>query len=486
MNRLRRILSGLLALLLLLLIPTGMAEQTDQIVEPTLSPDAAKYDENFPEDLEEDQLYALSAILIEANTGMVIFEKNADAIMYPASTTKIMTVMLGLMMEDDLYQTVTISEEAMNIPSDSSTMNLTAGEEITFIDLLYGTMMLSANEGANAIAETVSGSVPGFVDLMNSTAAMLGCTSTHFVNPHGYHDDYHYTTVRDMATIARQAMQDDTFRDIVAARTYEIPRTNIHRSHTITTRSRILIPPTEETKNRYYYEYANGIKTGSHSRAGYCFVGSAEKDGVELISVVFYTSSSGRWTDTKKLFEYGFSQYVSVTPVDLYNMNPITINTTNYSLKDKQMGEVPLYCQVAEDSVGVKITATREQVDSMARNLRNTVLIQYTRDFAAPVKEGETMGTMTYLDNNGNPAVYNLKASRSVGVRENAPKTLEEIIAAVEADTSLLPPITVETVLWIVIPIGSVWLLVRQLRRFLKKKRRKTQRVPKQKQRYLK
>ena len=200
------------------------AETADTIPEPTLSPNAEKYDPEHPEELSADQLYALSAILVSADTGEVIFEKDPDTVRYPASTTKILTVLLGIMMVDDLYEYVTVSDSAVAIPADSSSMHLKAGEEIRFIDVLYGTMLLSGNDGANVIAETVSGSIPAFVDLMNSTAEMYGCISTHFANPHGYHDDSHYSTARDLSVIARQAMQNDQFREIASAVSWTIPK----------------------------------------------------------------------------------------------------------------------------------------------------------------------------------------------------------------------------------------------------------------------
>ena len=177
-----------------MLFPSGSAEMAptaEPIPEPTLNPNAEKYDETHPEELSPEQLYALSAILMVEDTGEVIFEKAPDEIRYPASTTKILTVLLGILMVDDLYTYVTVTDTAVNVPADSSTMHLKAGEEIRFIDVLYGTMLLSGNDGANVIAETVSGSIPEFVSLMNSTAAIYGCTSTHFANPHGYHQDDH-------------------------------------------------------------------------------------------------------------------------------------------------------------------------------------------------------------------------------------------------------------------------------------------------------
>lgn len=488
----RRLILCLTALLLLsgvILPPFALSEDTtteeDVIVEPTLSEDANPYDADHPELLEDDQLIAHSAILMEVDSGEIIFEKSADDIMYPASTTKIMTVLLGLMM-GDINETVTVSDTAMNIPADSSTMGLKAGEEINFLDLCYGTMLVSANEGANVIAETVSGSIDNFVQLMNNAAQVFGCTNTHFANPHGYHDDNHYTTAHDMALIAREAMKNETFRQIVSATTYQLPRTNLQRARTITNKASILQPGTEEKPNKYYYPYATGIKTGSHSKAAYCFVGSASKDGVDLISVVLYTSNRGRWTDTIKLMNYGFAQYISVTPIDLYNMNPISIETTNYSLSDTDMGKLSLTCVSANNNDTTSITATQSEVDAMAANLRDTVLIEYTRDFEAPIAAGEVMATMTYFPQDKDPVEYNLVADRSIAKRENAPKTLEEIVAETEADPNPFPPLTLEMALYLLLPILALVLLFHFLRKLFRRRRVRNARVPKPKSRYLK
>ena len=461
-------------------------EPTPEVIpEPTLNPDAAPYDPDHPEDLSEDQLYALSAILITADKGLPIFEKNADDLRYPASTTKILTVLLGIMFVDDLYMTVTVSETAVDIPEDSSRMYLHAGEEIRFIDVLYGTMLLSANDGANVIAETVSGTIPNFVDLMNETATLYGCTNTHFMNPHGYHDDNHYSTARDMANIARHAMSNDQFREIAGALTWSIPRTNKQRARTITTKSEYMLQGTEEKPYKYYYPYADGIKTGSHSHSGYCFAGSATKDGVSLISVVFFTGKRARWADTIKLMNYGFSQYVSVTPVELYEMNPITIETSGYSTSDPNRGKVRLLCQ-SGTTVSPTIVATRDEIRQMAANLKDTVLIQYTRDFAAPISAGEQMGTLTYFPETGEPVVYQLTAARSVEKRENVPKTLDEIRRETYEDPNPFPPFNFEFAMFLLRPlivIAVVVILIVRLR-----KRRKTRRatIPRPAHRYVK
>ena len=165
MKRFTALLLSLLLVFTLVSSASGAKKNADPsptsepIPEPTLSPSAPDYDPEHPEDLSPDQLYALSAVLMTQDTGEVIFEKDADTVRYPASMTKILTVLLGITMVDDINQNVVVSESAINVPSDSSTMNLKAEEEIPFIDVLYGTMLLSANDGANVIAETVSGMI---------------------------------------------------------------------------------------------------------------------------------------------------------------------------------------------------------------------------------------------------------------------------------------------------------------------------------------
>lgn len=463
------------------------AAASDVIPEPTLSPNADKYDDTHPENLSPDQLYALSAILMAEDTGEVIFEKDPDVIRYPASTTKILTVLLGIIMVDDVYQFVTVSDSAVAVPSDSSTMRLHAGEEIRFIDVLYGTMLLSGNDGANVIAETVSGSVPAFVDLMNTTARMYGCENTHFANPHGYHDDNHYSTARDIALIAREAMQNDLFRQIASAVSWSIPKTNMQRARTITTKSEYMLTGSDESPNKYYYPYAVGIKTGSHSRSGYCFAGAAEKEGVRLISVVLFTGKRARWADTIKLMNYGFSQYVSVTPLDLYNMNPITIETNNYSTSDPDRGKILLSCHLQDQSaISPRITTTSAEVKRMSSNLKNIMMIQYTRDFAAPVEAGEVLGTMTYFPPYGDPVVYSLTASRSVARRENAPKTLEEIINETYADPNPFPPFSFELLMVFLAPVLIFGALVFLFVTLSKRRHARRMKTPKPSHRYVK
>lgn len=474
MQTLRRLLSILI--LLIFLLSAASAEMPN----PTLNPNANPYDSDHPELLEADQLYCTSAILIEESTGEVVFEKNADQIMYPASITKIMTVLLGAI-NLDLTATVTVSANASSdalqtIDSQATVIGLQEGEEVNVQDLLFATLLRSGNDGAVAVAEAVCGDESTFVALMNQTASDLGMTSTHFMNPHGLHDDNHYTTARDLAILAQFAMQNDTFRTIAGTTTYSMAKTNKHRARSLTTRHRIMLSQYNNEENRYYYAPMTGIKSGSTSLAGYCYVGSASKDGVDLISVVLYSSQYGVWTDTKKLMEYGFSQYQHVTISELYNLNPISIYTSAYELDDPNQGELTLLCQPqdAMQAALAEISASASRIEYLSENLRDLVTVTYTRDFAAPVAAGEIMGTMTYVSDDGTPITFNLVASRSIERRSNLPLSYEEIVEMTNGQTGIpiVPETVIPAIIILMIPTLALFLIFRFHRRHKRRKYR--------------
>ena len=474
-TRIRRLIC---LLILLTLLPTGALA----FVAPELEDQS--YDPQAPENLNEGMLMAQSAILIEAESGEVIFEKNADSAMYPASTTKILTVLLALMM-GDLSDTVTVSESAVSAvpPGEGYVVaNLKAGEEMTLEDLLYAAMVLSANDAANAIGEHISGDMASFAELMNTTAQIFGCTNTHFTNPAGIQDGSHYTTARDMAIIAREAMNDATFRKLCAATSYTIPKTNMSRARALSS-SNYFIVQTEKRQNNYY-AYGNGIKTGFTEAAGYCYVGSATQNGVSLISVVFYSGDNGRFTDTQRLMAYGFSQYVAVDPMELYQMNPITVETSGFSLEDGNLGRLQLDIKPKDAAADATIVVTRDQAQAMARQLRQLVLIEYNREFTCPIAYGEEMGTLTYFTSDGNAVEYILTAGRSIERRTDAPKTIEEIEAEAYADPNPFPPVTAELVLMALAPFVGGYLMFRLLRRIFRGRRIKGGRVPRPQNRY--
>lgn len=472
-----------LAIIALLLFSTLTASA--EMPEPTLVPGAAPYDEEHPELLEPDQIYGTAAIVMEFGSGDIVFEKNADMILYPASTTKIMTVLLGIL-SGSLDDTVTASANAVNMPEDATTMGLREGEEIGMMDLLYGTLLRSGNDGAVAIAEHVSGSVDAFAELMNRTAQAYGMTNTHFVNPHGLHDEYHYSTAYDLALLAREAMRNDVFREIAGTVSYGMSATNVQKERSITTRHRIMLKTYSGKENKYYYEPIKGIKSGSHSLAGNCYVGFAEKDGVELISVVLFSGHYNVWRDTKRLMEYGFSQYEHVTISELYEMNPITVYTSGYALTDSALGELTLSCSPRDPLNKGDITATHTEIEVLSENLRDLVLVQYTRELKAPIAAGEVIGTMTYVPDSGEPVEFNLLATRSVPKRTDAPKTLEEIVAMTEADPNPFPPLTLEIVLILLAPFLVFAAVILILRALFKRYKRHYARLPKNRNRYVK
>lgn len=260
------------------------------------------FDESAPLSLTKAQLYAPSFILIDAPSGQVLMEHNADEKMYPASTTKILTLLLALKY-GGLNENVVIPPSASEIPADSSLVPVYPGEQMTMLDLLHGLMIRSGNDAANAVAELCAGSVDGFVSKMNELAGQLGMLNSHFVNPHGYHDPEHYTTARDLSIAAREGLTDPAFCQIVTCMSYTLPPTR-NREELVIRNIWELFDPASE----YYIPGAAGVKSGYTSAAGFCYVGAAQRDGRTLIAVVLGEPSRNRaWIDLRRLFEYGFA-----------------------------------------------------------------------------------------------------------------------------------------------------------------------------------
>lgn len=483
---LRRICLAVLACMLLVTPLCGAAEAPN----PTVSPYADKYDADHPEALQEDQLAAVSAILIEEDSGEVIFSKSPDTILYPASTTKIMTVLLAIELaeDDSLTEEVTVSWNAVNLGDpDATTLGLDEGEIIRLDHLLYGTLMRSGNDGAIAIAEHFGGTEANFVAMMNMKASELGMTKTHFVNSHGLHDPNHYSTARDLATLAQYAMQNDTFRLIAGTTTYNIPETNTHRARSIETRHRQMLKTYKGESNSYYYEPMTGIKSGSHSMAAYCYVGSATKDGVDLISVVMCSGQYDFMRDTKKLFEYGFTQFESVAISELYEMNPVKVYTSGYALDDRGLGELTLSAAPVDPTRSPTLTILKDEKEWWADHLDDLVLRQWTRDLVAPITAGETVGLMTYVDpHSGEAYEFNLLATRTVPERSDAPPTLEEIVEMTENDPNPMPPMTPEIVLILLLPLIVFVVVIIIIRLIYKQYKRFYSRLPKNRTRYVK
>ncbi|MCE9557792.1 MAG: D-alanyl-D-alanine carboxypeptidase [Armatimonadetes bacterium] len=238
------------------------------------------------------KLSATSAIVIDADSGVVLWEKNPDKRVFPASTTKVMTALL--LLEN------TAPGDLIKAPKDvrkvgQSSLHLAPGEKVSSRDMLKALMLRSANDACYAIAVHVSGSVGDFSKLMNAKAEELGCTETHFVTPNGLHDSMHYTTARDLSTIAREAMKLESFRNVVRLQKSTIKR-SVNKSDV-----------TLENRNLWLGKdgSATGIKTGFTRPAGHCLVGSATRNGVSIITVIM---KSGDWIrDQENLVDWVFT-----------------------------------------------------------------------------------------------------------------------------------------------------------------------------------
>ena len=330
-----------------------------------------------------------SALLMDYSSGKILYEKNINEKRYPASLTKIMTAIIVLE-NCELSDIATVSYDAvMSLSSGYVTANLQIGEELTVEQLLYVLMVGSSNDAAIVLAEHVSGSVEKFADLMNEKAKELGCTSTNFVNPNGAHDENHYSTAYDLALMARYAMQNETFRTLVSTTSYTLPTTNKYdrEDRIFRTTNSLLHLDTSDRADNYYYQYATGIKTGFTTPAGNCLIASANKNNLELITVVLGAGQtkdglSQRYLDTLSLFDYGYNTY---TLKQIINKGGIiqTLNIKNATRKTKKVEAV-----VAND-----VYALMKQADKNSAVLPE---INLNDNLKAPLKKGDVIGSVTY------------------------------------------------------------------------------------------
>ncbi len=328
-----------------------------------------------------------SVMLIEKKTGNVLYEKNAQEKMYPASTTKIMTAILVLENVQNLSQKVTVSYNAVfSVPIDYAADTLKVGEELTIEELLYALLVKSSNEAAFVLAEHVGGSSQSFVSMMNTKAQELGCTNTNFVNPNGIHNREHYTTASDLALIARHAMQNEAFRKIVNTASHTLPSTNKYdrADRNLLTTNELI-----NKKNKNYYEYAIGIKTGFTSQAKNCLVAGANKDGIELISVILgsdKTDSKGysiRSKDAKKLFEYVYNNF---TNKRLSTANDTIVGEVNVKKATKDTKNLKL---MTDTDVDILVTNDKVNEDIQGK-------LELNENIKAPISKGTKLGSIIY------------------------------------------------------------------------------------------
>ena len=324
----------------------------------------------------EISINSRAGILVEVSTGRIIYEKRSTEKMWPASTTKIMTAILVLE-NCNLDDMVTVTETAIsNIPSGYVICDLQIGEEISVKDLLNALMIKSANDAAYVLAEHVGGSVNDFAYMMNQKAKELGCTSTHFVNPNGIHNENHYSTAYDLYLIAKYAMKNETFRNLVSTTEYTLPITNKYSNEDRSFRTtNDLINP--DSSN--YYKNAIGIKTGYTSQAGNCLVSESSRDGLEFISVVL---NGDRFTDSKKLFDYAYDNF-TLTKIKEKNTVVDTIEIDNATKETKTLD------LLINESITVMNNKNLDFDEIIPEITLNPGLL-------APIEKGEEVGVIKY------------------------------------------------------------------------------------------
>ena len=347
-------------------------------LQPNLTKSSSKVDvpdPTFP-------IYSEGAVLMDSLTGKVLYGKNENKKLYPASTTKILTAIIAIENCKPNDKLTASYEAVMSIPSGYSNAAIQPGEALEFQDLLDMFLIHSANEIGNIFAEHISGSIENFATLMNKKAVEIGCKNTHFTNPSGIHDTEHYTTAYDMALIARYCMKNETFRNTVAKVTCTVEATDKYEERFFRTTNDLIDP-----KSKYYYEYATGGKTGFTSQAKNCLIGTAYKDGLELVTVALGAEAasdgrSGRYVDTLNLFEYGFKNY---------KIKKIT--TQNSILKEIVVENG------TKETQNLSLLVKEDLTALMPSNLTISDLdysIKLNDTISAPISKDDVLGKITY------------------------------------------------------------------------------------------
>ena len=337
---------------------------------------------------------AKAVLLADLETGNILYAKNPDEKIYPASTTKMMTALLAIETCSLSDQVTGTENAAWGLDSLSTRIYIADGEVFTLAQLMDALLIVSANDAANTIAEHVSGSIDAFVARMNERAAELGATNTHFMNPSGMHHDDHYTTARDLALIAREVQKHPELMQIAAKSYYEIAPTNKFPETRLGRASNQLVNPASGSG---YYPYATGLKTGFTEKAQFCLVATAEKDGMKMLAVL--TGSESRDAGSvgaKALFEYGFENFeqrVLFRAGDEVTTIPIR--------RAGEIKEIPLVA--TED---ISLLTLRGEADP------ETEIVTEKRA-VAPLEAGTKFGTLTLKNANEGSRTFDLVAKES-------------------------------------------------------------------------
>lgn len=323
------------------------------------------------------EITANAAMLVSLDTDEILYEKNSDIKVYPASITNIMTTLLVL--ESDKYDPegkIAMTEEVLKLVSGTgcSVSHLEAGEEITQLDLLYIILMASRGDCSLLAATYYGGSVDAFVDMMNTRAAELGLTNTHYENPIGLHHEQNYTTAYDTYLLTKFALQNETFREICQATRHTV-ETSFSKTRGFSTTNFL-----QDTTTNYYYQYAKGVKTGFTDESGKCLVSTASYNGYNYICILFDCPSDteNHFTESANLYRWAFNNFEFKKIAD--TSNPITEITVDLSL---ETDFVSLY--VEDSFISVLPKDADDSTISIIPNPTNTTV-------DAPIKKGQVLG----------------------------------------------------------------------------------------------
>lgn len=376
--KLKKILLSITVIFLMLqVIAETTCNAIDNDTERVILNDFSEIEKNVDPVEEQVQnmlnIYSEAAILIEAQTGKILYDKDMYSRKYPASTTKILTAIIAIE-NCDLEERAVASHNAIfSVKSGYSIANIQEGESFTIRELLDVLMLQSANEAANILAEHIAGSVSEFAKLMNQKAKDIGCLDSNFVNANGAHNENHYSTAYDLAMIAKYCMQNQTFRELAQKQECSLPQTDRFQEDRIFRNTNSLM----QANSRYYYPYCNGMKTGFTTPAKNCLIASSNKGGFELISVILHAEStedglSARYIDTVNLFEYGYSNFKLKDILEEYNL-PIG-NVKNENIDDSgnkeniSLEEEVVFQIEDEETVETVTGAVKKEFNSQEKN----------------------------------------------------------------------------------------------------------------------
>lgn len=353
---------------------------------------------------------AISAIVIEFDGDRMLYGKNENTATEPANLTKVMTILLTVEAiergEISLDDVVTVgSDYKQGVPDNTNSVVLRVGEKLTLRDLMHCAMLASSNESCNVIASYVSGSIDAFVALMNTRAKMLGCENTRFVNTNGLSRPGHFTTASDFAVIVKEALSHELFAEICGTAQYTVPATNMNGERTLAN-TNALICAQSYYGSKYLYPGAYGVKTGYTTTAGYCLAAAAEKNGINVLVLVFDSSKTingyGHFVDVTNLLDWAFNNFSIRSVVE----------------KGTKLGEVEV---INGDSADTVSYVTAESVRSFLPNGFDesgyqTIIKLDNESVKAPVLKGDRLGAVTVLDQNGEEyGTVELVAAEDVG-----------------------------------------------------------------------